>query len=77
MDLMENRLRGLGVDWPRVTAIDVYTIHPIEPLLPRVILGRIGSAASHGIHWHYSRPPIEAIEFEMDLRGVHTEVRVM
>jgi len=76
MDLMENRLRGLGADWPAVTAIDVYTIHPIEPLLPRVILGRTGTAAIHGVHWHYSRPPIEAIEFEMDLRGVRTELHI-
>ncbi len=73
MDLMENRLVGLRGDWPMVTAIDVYTIHPIEHLLRRVILDRAGAVA---IHWHYSRPPIEAIEFEMDLRGVRTEIRV-
>ena len=43
MDLMENRLRGLGGDWPDVTAIDVYTIHPVEPLLSEVVLGRAGA----------------------------------
>lgn len=76
MDLMENRLRGLGANWPLVTAVDVYTVHPIASLLPHVILGRLGAASIHGIHWHYSRPPIEAIEFEMDLRGVRTELRI-
>ena len=76
MDLMENRLRGLGGDWPDVTAIDVYTIHPIEPLLPEVILGRAGPAATHGVRWFYSRPPIVGIEYEMDLRGVRTELRI-
>ncbi len=77
MDRMEDRLHGLRVDWPLVTAVDVYTIHAVAPLLPRVILGRIGAAAIHGVHWHYSRPPIEAVEFEMDVRGVRTELRVM
>src|SRR4051794_29785735 len=37
MDLMERRLRGLGGDWPAVTAVDVYTVHPIGPMLPEVI----------------------------------------
>jgi len=75
MDLMEHRLRGLGADWPSVTAIHVYTVHPIGRLLPEVILGRVGPAAAHGVRWYYSRPPIVGIEFEMDLRGVRTELR--
>ena len=76
MELMANRLRGLGGDWPVVTAVDVYTIYPIDRILPDVILGQIGSAAVHGVHWHYSRPPIDDIEFEMDLRGVRCEIRL-
>jgi hypothetical protein len=76
MDLMEHRLRGLGGDWPQVTAIDIYTVHPIDRLLPQVILGRAGPAAMHGIRWFFSRPPIVGIEYEMDLRGVRTEVRI-
>jgi hypothetical protein len=76
MDLMEGRLRGLGADWSQVTAIDIYTIHPIGRLLPEVILSRVGPAAIHGVRWLYSRPPIEGIEFEMDVRGVRTEVRI-
>ena len=76
MDLMANRLRGLEADWPMVTAVDVYTVHPIDRLLPEVVLGPIGAAAIHGVHWHYSRPPIEDIEYEMDLRGVRTEIRL-
>ncbi len=76
MDLMEARLRGLGADWPQVTAIDVYTIHPIQHLLADTILRRVGPASAHGIRWFYTRPPIEGIEFEMDLRGVRSELRI-
>ena len=76
MDLMEARLRGLGADWPGVTALDVYTIHAIDPLLPEVILGRARPAGTHGVRWFFSRPPIVDIEYEMDLRGVRAELRI-
>ncbi len=76
LDLMEQRLRGLGGDWSAVTAIDVYTIHPIERVLPEIVLPRAGSAAAHGVRWFFSRPPIVGIEYEMDLRGVRSELRI-
>lgn len=74
MDLMETRLRGLGGDWARVTAVDVYTAYSLLELLPEIVLGRVGPAAVRGVQWHYSRPPIEEIEYEMDLRGTRTEL---
>lgn len=74
MGLMENRLQGLGADWSQSTTVNVYTIHPIEPLLPEILLGRMGPAGARGVQWCYSRPPVEEIEYEMDLRGVRTEL---
>ena len=68
MDLMETRLHGLGASWSRVTAVDIYTVHALERILPDVILKRIGSAGALGVRWFFSRPPIMGIEFEMDLR---------
>jgi hypothetical protein len=76
MDLMEARLLGLGAKWPEVTAIDVYTIHSYDHLIRESILKRASTAAIHGVRWFYSRPPIKAIEFEMDMRGVRTELRL-
>jgi hypothetical protein len=76
MDLMETRLCGLGVDWPMVTAVDVYTVHPFDHLLPATILGRIGPAAARGVCWLYSRPPIVGVEFEMDVRGIRAEILI-
>jgi len=26
------------------------------------------------VNWHYARPPIQSIEYEMDLRGCRREV---
>ena len=74
MGLMYARLRGLGVDWLSVTATEVYTIHNICPLIEQEILQPMGAAAAHGITWHYARPPIVSIEYEMDLRGVRREL---
>ena len=76
LGLMENRLRGLEADWSRVTAVELYTVHSLDRLLPDVIFKRIGGAAVHGVRWFFSRPPIEHIEFEMDVRGVRSELRI-
>jgi len=77
MDRMENRLSGLGRNWSEVTTVNLYTAHSVAPLLPEVILGRMGASAIHGAVWHYSRPPIAEIEFEMDLHGTRTSRRLV
>ena len=74
MEVMQTRLRGLGADWPDVTAIDVYTPHPIEPFARDLLLRTAGPAAIHGIRWFPSRPPVEGLEYEMDMRGVAREL---
>lgn len=74
MNLMEARLLGLGAMWSAVNAVNIYTAHSLTPLLPGTVLQRIGVAAIHGVRWHYARPPIEEIEYEMDVRGVMTEL---
>ena len=76
MGVMRERLHGLGGDWRDVTAINVYTAHPIEGYLADVILQAAGPAAIHGVTWHLSRPPILEIEFEMDMRGVARRIWV-
>ncbi len=76
MDLMEARLQGLGVSWADVTTTDIYTAHSITPLLPEIVLGRIGAASIHGASWHFTYPPIQEIEYEMDVRGIRTELRI-
>jgi hypothetical protein len=71
LGLMDGRLRGLGREWDDVTVANVYTVHD----LPVAELTRVlGPAVRHGMTWHYTRPPIVTIEFEMDLRGVSREL---
>jgi hypothetical protein len=71
LDAMQRRLAGLGVTWQDVTATQVYTVHDIHAALAEQILPRAGNGG--GLTWHYCRPPIEELEFEMDLRGVALE----
>jgi hypothetical protein len=74
MRVMEERLQGLGARWDLLNAVDVYTVHPLDGVAEDVILSRLGPARRHGLNWHHARPPIQNIEFEMDMRGVRQEL---
>lgn len=69
LGLMEKRLAALGAGWPQVTAVSVYTVQNIFPLLASLLLPRLGPAKIHGLRWHFVRPPVQGMEFEMDLSG--------
>jgi hypothetical protein len=70
------RLHGLGAGFGDVTAVDVYTPHPLHGFLAAGVLTPMGAAAAHGVHWFLSHPPIAGLEYEMDMRGVRREVRI-
>lgn len=72
-NVMTERVRGLGVKWEDVTAVNVYSVHPFHSLMETMLLPNLTAARRHGIHWHYTRPPVLEIEFEMDLHGVATQ----
>lgn len=71
MTRMRARLRSMGVDWPDVSAINVYTAHELSQKLVTDMLNETGHNA---LTWNYARPPIKDLEFEMDLRGVRREI---
>lgn len=68
---MEARMSALGVGWGSATATQAYTVHDIHPLLADLVVARGASPA--GLTWHYARPPVEGLEYEMDVRGVAVE----
>jgi hypothetical protein len=68
---MENRLRALGHDWPDVTATQVYTVHDFHPFVGDELVAR--GAMRGGITWHFNRPPVIELEYEMDCRGLPLE----
>jgi hypothetical protein len=68
---MERRMALLGFGWADTTATQVYTVHDLHPFLADEIIQR--GAAPAGLTWHFNRPPVQGLEFEMDCRGVRTE----
>jgi hypothetical protein len=74
MRVMSKRLEGLGMAWEGVTAIDLYTAYPFESWLREVVLETAGESAIHGVRWFPSAPPIDVLDFEMDVRGVRVEM---
>ena len=69
---MEQRMTALGFSWADVTATQVYTIFEIHPLLADEFVRR--GAMSGGLVWHFARPPVQGLDFEVDVRGVVHEL---
>jgi hypothetical protein len=68
---MERRLKLLGFAWAHTTGSQVYTVHDLHPFLADEIVRR--GAARAGLTWHFCRPPVQGLEYEMDCRGVAVE----
>lgn len=68
--VMGERLAGLGGTWDLIDEVDVYTIYPLAEILAEILLPTMDAARRCGVCWHYARPPIVDIDFEMDLHGV-------
>jgi hypothetical protein len=74
MGALSTRMAELGVSWEKATAIQLYGVDDVQALLVDNVLRRLGPAAVHGIHWFPSRPPIEGLRLEIDVRSVGREL---
>jgi hypothetical protein len=68
---MERRLQALGFAWSDTTATQVYSVRDIHPFVGDELVRR--GAARAGLTWHYCRPPVTGLEYEMDCRAVTQE----
>ena len=68
---MERRMAALNAGWSATTAVQIYTVHDIHSFLPDDLVRR--GAAAHGLTWHFARPPIVGLDYEMDCRAVHAD----
>ncbi len=69
---MESRLAAFGFGWKDTTAVQAYTVHDFHPAMAEELVRR--GAARSGLTWHFARPPVIDLEFEMDCRRVTREV---
>jgi hypothetical protein len=72
IDLMEQRLQALGAGWPEVVSTQAYTVQNIGHLVGEELARR--GAIAGGLVWHYARPPVIGLEYEMDAWAVGREV---
>jgi hypothetical protein len=70
LSAMEGRLSALGLAWNDTTDVHIYTVHDFHPLVGDMVGRGVGPS---GLSWHYARPPVVDIEYEMDCRGVYCE----
>jgi hypothetical protein len=69
LEMMESRMRGLGVAWKNATVTQLYTVHDIHEMMPRIQRHVQPCTVTR----HYCRPPIEGLDYEMDVRGITIE----
>lgn len=68
---MERRMGLLGFAWRDSTASQLYTVFDAYAHLADEIVRR--GAAEHGLTWHFCRPPVNGLDYEMDVRCVTVE----
>ncbi len=68
---MERRLGLLGFAWRDATAVQVYTVYDMHSFMAEEIVRR--GAARMGLVWHFARPPVRELEYEMDCRSTPIE----
>jgi hypothetical protein len=68
---MEHRMGQFNVGWKDTTAVQTYTVHDFHPVFADALVRR--GAARSGLTWHFARPPVIDLEYEMDCRRVMRE----
>lgn len=72
LSAMEKRMAALGFTWAEATATQVYTVYDFHHIVADEIAAR--GAANAGLTWQFCRPPVDVLDYEMDVRGVRTEI---
>ena len=69
--VMAQRLAGFGLGWKDTSAVQAYCVHDFHHAAGHMAKA---FAAARGLTWHYARPPVQGLEYEMDCRAVSKEL---
>ncbi len=69
---MERRLKALGFGWQDAVSTQAYSVQDIGALVGEEIFRK--GVAPGGLSWHFTRPPVVGLEYEMDVRGAAREI---
>ena len=68
---IEDRLAEFGFGWKETTGVQAYSVHDFHHALADELVRR--GAMRSGLTWHFARPPVVDLEYEMDCRRVMRE----
>jgi hypothetical protein len=68
---MEGRMAAFGFGWSDTTGVQAYTVHDFHATVADELVRR--GAMRDGLTWHFARPPVIDLEYEMDCRRVTRE----
>jgi len=69
---MERRMALLGFAWDDARTTQAYTVQDIGFLVGEMLAAR--GALQGGLVWHFARPPVIGLEYEMDVRSTAREI---
>ncbi len=65
-------MAALGFNWANATATQLYTVYDIHPFFAEELVRR--GATPAGLTWHFARPPVQELDYEMDVRAAAREI---
>lgn len=71
LSVMEKRLNAFDLTWQDTTAVQAYSVHDFHHTMEDMASR---GTTRNGLTWHYARPPVEGLEYEMDCRCVASEL---
>jgi len=73
LHVLQGHLSEMKLKWEMATAINVYTVFDVHPLLAPLLLPQLRAASHAGVTWHYARPPVSGLDLEVDARAVRSD----
>ena len=73
VSILEDRLTSLRVSWSESTDTQFYGTRADREVFATTELSRLPELARPGLRWFFSRPPIEDLHLEIDVRGLVRE----
>ena len=70
VDILDERMAALGVAWEDATETQFYGTRADHEVFAAAELPRFNELARPGLRWFFSRPPIDDLHLEIDVRGL-------
>lgn len=73
VDTINDRISALGVTWTDATEVQFYATRADHAVFASPELSHLNDLARPGMRWFFSRPPIDSLHLEIDVRGLARE----